>query len=335
MILTRPLLLDFEPQLPQTVILYADILSSKYTLFYNALKAKNINFILRYIPSSGSDQLYLSGYGAELAVKNTEYTSIDDRGVKQLDKNTIENLSRTRLDDKLPQIKKITKKQISNIAHKALAYASNFQELVAISEDFPKYAHLLVDTKISKQFNIDNEHTQKLGNRLMINGLELKDFNAFEILKILKSEDLIFRKFQKLGLDIDQSLKLLSGFEQQGWEDCFDVRNEHVIWLNDIEKNDRYSKFPTKIAEAVGYLRPNSFLYLKKNVFHVVLFVDFTNKDVVNELIRMIKVSKQDVPITFGFVPVIKKDGDVLILKAFEYLRLNPEYMESFLEMVI
>lgn len=69
------------------VVLYADITSKDFSAFHAYLSSQvnsgSLSYVLRYKPPTEKGQnLYLSGYGVELALKNTDYLVIDDQNVE-------------------------------------------------------------------------------------------------------------------------------------------------------------------------------------------------------------------------------------------------------------
>uniref|UniRef100_A0A8C6QU58 UDP-glucose:glycoprotein glucosyltransferase 1 n=1 Tax=Nannospalax galili TaxID=1026970 RepID=A0A8C6QU58_NANGA len=78
------------------IILYAEIGTRAFAEFHRVLfeKAQNgkILYVLRhYIQKPSSRKIYLSGYGVELAIKNTEYKALDDIQIKTVTNTTIED----------------------------------------------------------------------------------------------------------------------------------------------------------------------------------------------------------------------------------------------------
>lgn len=70
----------------ETAILYGDVMSTAFSdlhnILYKAAQEDKITYIIRYKPGSNvNDTVVLSGYGIELALKNTDYLVIDDRDV--------------------------------------------------------------------------------------------------------------------------------------------------------------------------------------------------------------------------------------------------------------
>jgi UDP-glucose:glycoprotein glucosyltransferase len=79
----------------ETAILYGDVMSTAFSdlhnILYKAAKDDKISYIIRYKPGSNvNDTVVLSGYGIELALKNTDYLVIDDRDVStKVEKSSI------------------------------------------------------------------------------------------------------------------------------------------------------------------------------------------------------------------------------------------------------
>nr|KAF6371084.1 UDP-glucose glycoprotein glucosyltransferase 2 [Myotis myotis] len=89
----RPYLFEGDHKFPTNkenlpvIILYAEMGTRSFSKFHTVLseKAQNgeILYVLRhYIQKPTSRKMYLSGYGVELAIKSTEYKTLDDTQVK-------------------------------------------------------------------------------------------------------------------------------------------------------------------------------------------------------------------------------------------------------------
>ncbi|XP_059540960.1 UDP-glucose:glycoprotein glucosyltransferase 2 [Myotis daubentonii] len=97
----RPYLFEGDHKFPTNkenlpvIILYAEMGTRSFSKFHTVLseKAQNgeILYVLRhYIQKPTSRKMYLSGYGVELAIKSTEYKTLDDTQVKTVTNTTIE-----------------------------------------------------------------------------------------------------------------------------------------------------------------------------------------------------------------------------------------------------
>uniref|UniRef100_G1PNN1 UDP-glucose ceramide glucosyltransferase-like 1 n=1 Tax=Myotis lucifugus TaxID=59463 RepID=G1PNN1_MYOLU len=91
----RPYLFEGDHKFPTNkenlpvIILYAEMGTRSFSKFHTVLseKAQNgeILYVLRhYIQKPTSRKMYLSGYGVELAIKSTEYKTLDDTQVKNI-----------------------------------------------------------------------------------------------------------------------------------------------------------------------------------------------------------------------------------------------------------
>ncbi|CAB3984374.1 UDP-glucose:glyco glucosyltransferase 1-like [Paramuricea clavata] len=78
---------------PVTAILYGEVGTATFGVFHEKLKelarSGKIRYLLRhYVQTVSKDKVRLSGYGVELAVKNTEYKAVDDSKIQSGDDNT-------------------------------------------------------------------------------------------------------------------------------------------------------------------------------------------------------------------------------------------------------
>jgi UDP-glucose:glycoprotein glucosyltransferase len=187
------------------VIAYADVLDGSFPQVYSNLfklaQSNLIRLVLRYIPSKNSDSsesFQLSGYGAELAIKNTDYKVTDDQEIQ-----TDEAKQGSEDYDLKPEninesqyIKHLTKKEIAHISPKMIGFAlqsSNpLEQLALISQNFPKYAAELA--KLPKPNPALVHESQKVlksvesENLIMINGAPINadNFNLFEYALLTK-----------------------------------------------------------------------------------------------------------------------------------------------------
>jgi UDP-glucose:glycoprotein glucosyltransferase len=107
----------------RTAVFYADIHSNDFMPMLNALIEKfnddpDFGFVMRWItnPSHQLQEVYLGGYGVELAVKNTEYRAVDDRILETkdaLDNTAKKDVRRSLLfNDHIPVIKRLEKEDL-------------------------------------------------------------------------------------------------------------------------------------------------------------------------------------------------------------------------------
>ncbi|XP_076401678.1 UDP-glucose:glycoprotein glucosyltransferase 2 isoform X1 [Peromyscus maniculatus bairdii] len=97
----RPYLFERDHKFPTgnenlpVVILYAEIGTKEFAEFHRVLSKKSksgkILYVLRhYIKKPSSRKMFLSGYGVELAIKDTEYKALDDTQIKTMTDTAVE-----------------------------------------------------------------------------------------------------------------------------------------------------------------------------------------------------------------------------------------------------
>jgi hypothetical protein len=69
----------------------------------------------------------------------------------------------------------------------------------------------------------------------------------------MREEYTILKQLQSLGLNFKDGVDLLSSplgelTSGDGWGDIFYSKTNLTIWINDLEKDDRYSDFPKSLS---------------------------------------------------------------------------------------
>lgn len=237
-----------------------------YTKLANLSDEGSLNFILRYIPGSDYPPHHISmtGYGAELAIKNTEYKVSDDRDFEGESSGSVTDKTNDfdLFPGSAPMLSIVPNDKLGDIYYHALSYvvSSSFGQLAklaALTRDFPRLAHLVKDSdSLLVDIKRDADKLRYMGkglqDQLYLNGLPLivNQLNAFTILSMMRSENSFITKFQIAGFRTNETFQFLENdspsmnFE---WGESFDVRSESVIWLNDIEVDSRYNQMPNSI----------------------------------------------------------------------------------------
>jgi len=98
-----------------TAVLYFEF-TAKCIDLYKLLRTMNMNIVLRYMPTEGSSNVYLSGYGVELAIKNTEYKVVDDdNNDDNNNNNQTDTLPTNLFNNHTPVLKKLDAHQTKSI----------------------------------------------------------------------------------------------------------------------------------------------------------------------------------------------------------------------------
>ncbi|RMZ83351.1 hypothetical protein DV737_g1697, partial [Chaetothyriales sp. CBS 132003] len=312
-----------------SAILYADISNPLFPEFHKAIsasaKAGESAYRLRYRRSPGEHKpLYLSGYGAELSLKRTDYIVIDDR-----DAPKSEDLSQAALkapsDAEEVEIKPLTTSELANLGLNTASYiASNqdpLQALVQVTANFPKYSSFLASQNASTSFLNEHQANRKLllpagYNILWINGLQIepRQVNAYSLLDHLRRERKLIEEMKTIGLTATDAIGLLSSdviaqaqahevVQRYDWRDEPEGGNV-IIWLNDLEKDKRYAKWPKYLAGLFQRSRPGQLPPVARDIHNLIVPFDIENiKDIELVARNLQSLIKGQVPIRIGLIP--------------------------------
>ncbi|KAI7903194.1 UDP-glucose:glycoprotein glucosyltransferase-domain-containing protein [Cokeromyces recurvatus] len=351
------------------LILYTDRFSNLFAEFHSflttAAKEQGFSYIIRYRPPKSSifSPLYLSGYGVEMALKKTDYLVIDDRSSEKASKDTIKNKV-LNMGKKFEQslfhttqkatISPLTPSEIHKLGFKAAQFVAKsskpLETLNQLIQDFPKYAKSISDIELDTQFEkelLDNQlEVLRAGmNAVWLNGrgLEYSQLDPFFLVRALRSEYKLMQTFKNLGFTSKQAISIISnpslssanGFGEQVNSEIYDVRDTpedpFIIWWNDLEKDKRYRDWASDVTEYTRPIYPGQLHQVRKNVFNLLMVEDLAQVEslsrIVNELYAMVKRS---VPIRFGIVPIIKKDGSTSTIMAQALHYMNEEFGKSY-----
>jgi len=207
------------------VIFYGDIYSKDFNAYLTELLKINeeagLTFIMRYKKSLNNEfnnnPITISGYGIEMAIKNTEYKVIDDRKLKKDEKENIQKnhkqipnipskefgldkLSESfpKLKDdfntfndllqqqEIPVLKKLLANETEDLGTKIIQYITTSSNplyvLSQLSSNYPKISHIINQMPLVEEYNKEVKLLQKLFyandfNSLYINGIEISTKN--------------------------------------------------------------------------------------------------------------------------------------------------------------
>ncbi|KAJ2550633.1 killer toxin resistant protein, partial [Coemansia sp. RSA 1933] len=328
------------------VVLYADPRSEQFSELHSHLAEMSdnseITYMLRYRPSNTADSddddalrrpLGLSGYGVELALKSTEYKVIDDRDLEENSDNTRASKVKVQGDDEhpslfadelVPSVKGLSEKQVANLGIQAaqmiLSSSDKIETLKQISQNLPRYAHLLSGVELNDTFAKSIRSMSQIANRNMflINGLEIEDSNIdpFHLLEHLRKEDAAIDGLEKAGVSHAHAVDLLIS-EPLGQGDdtdstiSFDMRDlsaekKAIWWLSDLEKDKRYSGWPEDINNLQHIISPGMVQRVRKNVVQAIYALDMSSVESWITVYEDAMTSvEHGLPIQYGIVPLV------------------------------
>ncbi|KAJ3413453.1 hypothetical protein HDV05_008022 [Chytridiales sp. JEL 0842] len=344
-------------------VLYADIYSDSFWKLHETLMKMSDDFelayVLRFKPSpslkAGGD-LYLSGYGVELALKSTEYKVIDDRvqdngnkpneGNEDADAEGSEvskndsDLDEILHDENGPSVQALSKDEIKDLGVKAaqviLSTQNPLAALVHISQDFPKYSHIIAKAKIdsSVRYAVRKGLVTTLVpggmSRLYLNNMEvdLRTLDVFSLVDAMRKERVLVSSLTSLQISVDAAIDLLSTppapLTKAQTEEVFDVRDPNVYWWNDLEKDKRYKNWPKSLTDLLRPSYPNQLRYLRKNLFNMLFAINLTDLNQLQILMEALGYIEREIPIRFGLAPLVDLTNDesdsVVMAKALSHV---------------
>lgn len=313
-------------------VLYADPSSPSFGAFHSTLakKAQNgeIAYKLRYRRPAGdnAEPLDISGYGVELALKRTDYIVIDDREANVQDAQK-PIAAEVVLDEQeeVADLKPLSTSELASLGLKAASFvmqsANPLDALVKLTQDFPKFSTSIAAHDVSEDF--ESEHATNRQqmvpsgvNVMWMNGVQLieRQIQPFTLLDMLRKERKLIESVRALGLTGKQAVSLLghqkvAAAKSDDEPMRFDWRDEAesgrvIIWLNDLEADERYADFPVPLRNLLQRTYPGQLPAIRRNIFHLVVPVDLTNAEDVKVIANLYNFVKRLLPIRFGLVPL-------------------------------
>ncbi|CAF1081741.1 unnamed protein product [Adineta ricciae] len=209
-----------------------------------------------------------------------------------------------------------------------------FNTLVELSQNFPSRARLLSKVKIDSSFrdahrsNQDefrNQMELEAGHSsLFINSIpqSLDTIDLYVLLNTLLNEGQMMERLHMIGLNKTHTRQLLTNeLNIQAINYILDFRHPAIFWLNDLEKDSQYSKWPSSYYDL---LRNNFFgglRTIRKNLYNLVLVIDPSDIDTSYELMKNIEAYfVHELPIRIGVVFITSDEYSIQLYRAFRYL---------------
>lgn len=223
--------------------------------------------------------LFVSGYGVELALKRTDYIVIDDRDAEHRDESSKDGSadgSGELKEDTPDDLRPLSASEVSRLGWNSASYVMDSETpldtLIKLSQNFPKYSSTVTahnaSADLRQEVRANRGRMIPAGyNSMWINGVQVdsRQVDAFSLLDHLRRERKLIEKFRDLGLSAQEAVKLLSDpvFTPSQTDDesqRYDFRDvieggRVIIWLNDLEKDDRYEDWPSELESVRSSVR--------------------------------------------------------------------------------
>ncbi|XP_052105584.1 UDP-glucose:glycoprotein glucosyltransferase 1-like [Mytilus californianus] len=173
------------------------------------------------------------------------------------------------------------------------------KKLQDISQNFPSVARTLVKVPVKNEMKKEIEKNQQYFENyhgispgdaaLYVNGLpiDIDVYDMFTFLDVMRSEAKLMQGLFSLGFkgnDLSQLMKLDLSGETENF--ALDIRHTAIQYINDLEKDKKYSNWPSSIQDLLRPTFPGMLRHVARNIFHLVFIVDPLDKES-RELVKM------------------------------------------------
>lgn len=158
------------------------------------------------------------------------------------------------------------------------------QILQHTSQNFPTQAKTLLHQTVSDDIRKEIKHNVNVFGRslnlqppdaaLFVNGL-FSDSDTLELstlLDNLKSESRVLQHLYDNGVQGKAASQLLAlDLSSAGGKDfAIDIRDSAIMWVNDIETDSQYRRWPSSVMDLLRPTFPGMLRNIRKNVFNLV-----------------------------------------------------------------
>ncbi|KAG0356409.1 hypothetical protein BG005_004658 [Podila minutissima] len=330
-------------------ILYADVYDPEFAAFREYLdtigKDHGLEYSLRYRPPVKGDKespLTLSGFGVELALKNTDYIVIDDRDLGHGDDSAASgqtvfknNAGTNLLGDDEPSVEPISESLLADVGLAAAQFVATSEEplktLVSVAQDFPKY-----QAKISKMTFDPALKSIVRGNQGFLAGgagkvwlnnqpVPSHKMNPFSLLRMMRRDRQTITSLATMGVSAQKAVELLTDASDtdsgsgaiKDPEGVLDVRDKSedkslIVWLNDLQSDNRYKDWSADLINIVRPTYNGQFHQIRRNLISTLFALDFSSPKAL-ELVsfELTNYIQRLVPFRFGVLPLLRSDDGV------------------------
>ncbi|XP_075983141.1 UDP-glucose-glycoprotein glucosyltransferase [Anticarsia gemmatalis] len=164
--------------------------------------------------------------------------------------------------------------------------------LTSIAQNFPMQTKSLIHVNVPRTFREEVLYNQdvwasSLGLRpaeplLLVSGAQYdaEEVDVMALLAALKEDIGPMNTLHALGLSkkLINTLMSLELGESFTWEEYgLDVRDTSITWLNDLETDERYRRWPSSYMELLRPTYPGMLRNLRRNIYNYVIVVDPTS----------------------------------------------------------
>lgn len=212
-----------------------------------------------------------------------------------------------------------------------------------LAQNFPMQAKTLLNVRVDESFKEEMKHNiETLGRNLnlqppdaalFVNGLffDLDTLDTESVLDTLRLEQRSMEAMHKVGVPgaISKPLLTLDLGASSGKDFALDIRDSAIQWVNDIEQDAAYKRWPTSVFELLRPTFPGMLRSIRKNMFNLVVIFDPVQGSSRHLLKLAESFVQHSAPVRVGLVMDFRaEDADTkvaynAILYAFNYMFQN------------
>lgn len=157
------------------------------------------------------------------------------------------------------------------------------------AQNFPTQAKSLLHVRVADAFRAEMKHNVEVLGRqlnlqppdaaLFVNGLffDVDTLDVGALLETLRTELRVLDGLHRLGVSGRlagslMALELAAGAEAK--EFAVDIRDSSVVWVNDLEQDPEYRRWPNSVMDLLRPTFPGMLRNVRRNLFNLVLLVD-------------------------------------------------------------
>ena len=293
----------------------------------------------------GLERLPVNGYGVELALKRTDYIVIDDREADAAAEAKADTASKKAKKSKkqaaaaaaavevvldaeedVSDLKALAKSELAELGMSTADYILRsedpFATLLKVSQDFPKYSSSIAAHNASEAFVAEHRGNRAVlvpagTNVIWMNGVQLTDrqIQPLALVDTVRRERAMINGVRELGLTGKEAVdvlghKAVAASKAEAAPPRFDWRDaledgRVIIWLNNLEKDARYSDFPTSLRRLLQGGMHGQIPQVRRDIFNQVYPVDLSSLEDVRLVVeQLLEFVRRGLPVRFGLVPL-------------------------------
>jgi UDP-glucose:glycoprotein glucosyltransferase len=178
-------------------------------------------------------------------------------------------------NEEVADLKPLSSSELSSLGLKTASFILKSENpldaLVKSTQDFPKFSASIASHEVTQGFAEEQERNVAAGvpsgiNFLWMNGVQLieRQIEPFTLIEMIRRERKLINGVRELGLNGQQAVSLLGHSEiasskaedeppRFDWTDRMED-GKAVMWLNNLEKDARYQKFPSDLTAVCNVL---------------------------------------------------------------------------------